>query len=261
MPFKYSPAHINFINQSFQRYKVATVTELFNAKFGLNKSPGQIKSLITHRGLTCGRGVGKRKGEYKLLSQVQVEFVKAAYKKHDLKVTTQKLNKKFGLELNSQQLRSFVGAHGINCGRSSLFLKGQVPQHKGTKGVMKANKSSYQKGHMPINHVKVGSEHINNQGYIEIKTAEPNFWQLKHRYIWGQSHGTDNLPENIRFLDNNRLNCQLENLLAVNNQVNLVLNQTGFNQLACEIKPVALTLAKLEVKINVIKKEKQPCQA
>lgn len=261
MRFIYTKAHINFISKEFKRVRVAKVTELFNAKFGLNKTPAQIKSLISNRGITCGRGVGKTKGEYKILTTEQVTFVKAAYKKYDLKVTTEKLNKKFGTQLREQQIKSFVKNHGITCGRNGHFQKGLIPHNKGTKGLMKPNRTSYQKGNMPFNHVEVGSERVNTGGYIEIKTAEPNIWQLKQRHVWAQIHGSDNLPENIRFLDDNRQNCDPSNLLAVDNKVNLVLNRTGFNQLPSEIKPVAVNVAKLQVKVNTIQKEQKQCQA
>jgi hypothetical protein len=261
MRFKYTKAHINFISKEFKRVKVAKVTELFNAKFSLNKTPAQIKSLISNRGMTCGRGVGKAKGDYKILTTDQVEFVKVTYKKYDLKVTTEKLNRKFDLQLHWQQIKSFVKNHGITCGRSGHFEKGLVPHNKGTKGLMKPNEGSFKKGCTPVNILPVGSERINTGGYTEIKISEPNVWQLKQRYIWGQTYGTDNLPENIRFLDDNRQNCDPSNLLAVDNKVNLVLNRTGFNQLPSEIKPVAVNVAKLQVKVNTIQKEQKQCQA
>ncbi len=42
-----------------------------------------------------------------------------------------------------------------------------------------SEKGWFEKGHISKNHKPIGSERINVAGYIEIKTAEPNKWELR----------------------------------------------------------------------------------
>jgi hypothetical protein len=52
-------------------------------------------------------------------------------------------------------------------------------------------------------------------------------WKEKHRYIWEQAHGK--IPEGmmIIFLDQNRQNCDLENLAMVSRAEEILLKQYG----------------------------------
>ena len=47
----------------------------------------------------------------------------------------------------------------------------------------KTKATRFKKGHVPKNHKPVGYERITRDGYIEVKTAEPNVFELKHRLV------------------------------------------------------------------------------
>lgn len=65
---------------------------------------------------------------------------------------------------------------------------------------MKANRGSFKKGNRPGNTARVGDETLTDDGYIRVKVAEPNRWELKHRLVWEKYRGE--IPENgvIRFI-------------------------------------------------------------
>lgn len=53
----------------------------------------------------------------------------------------------------------------------------------------KTKATRFKKGHVPKNHKPVGYERITRDGYIEVKTAEPNVFELKHRLVWIEHNG------------------------------------------------------------------------
>ena len=73
----------------------------------------------------------------------------------------------------------------------------------------------FKKGNVPKQHRPVGSERINVDGYIEIKVAEPNKWRLKHNLVYEEHFGKLTKNEVVIFLDQNRLNLDINNLFKV----------------------------------------------
>jgi hypothetical protein len=255
MRFKYNKKHIAFLTSEFQKTGVPEVTERFNKKFGLNKTVRQIKSTISNHRITCGRKTGEiKRGISKLFTHSQVEFIKEKYQLHSPARVAELLNKTCNGSFTAGQIKNFVKNHGINCNRTGHFEKGQVPWNTGTKGIMKPNKTSFKKGDIPCNVRPVGSERITKDGYREIKVSEPNKWELLQRHNWAEVHGNENMPDNLRFKDNDKMNCDVSNLEPVSNQEHIVLNQMGFNQMPEEVKPVMLTIAKIDVKTSNLRK-------
>lgn len=122
-------------------------------------------------------------------------------------------------------------------------------------GLYKPNRGSFVKGHRPPNWRPVGSERVAVDGYIEIKTAEPNKWRMKHVVVWEAQHGQIERECLVRFRDNNPLNCNLENLEKVHRRVHLRLNQCNYATLPPELKPAAKTVAEIEIKIFEAKRK------
>lgn len=93
--------------------------------------------------------------------------------------------------------------------------------------------SHFKKGQVPHNWQPVGSERISRDGYIEIKVRDlysglsADNYELKQRWIYEQNHGP--IPDNMNviFKDNNRQNCNIENLELISKLENLTRN---FNQ-------------------------------
>lgn len=161
---------------------------------------------------------------------------------------TAAFNSTFGRSLSFGNIKSKCTREGWTTGRNGRFEKGNIPSPKsGAKG---PNKTSFKKGNIPHNHLPIGSERVNVEGYIEIKTAEPRTWSLKHRVVWEKFNGPIGSDINIRFLDNNPTNCDIRNLEAVSNRLNMHLNRSGYTDLPVEIKPVAKTIAEIECLIH-----------
>lgn len=76
----------------------------------------------------------------------------------------------------------------ITTGTGGFFQKGHVPQNKGKKmspeQYKKCSGTMFKKGNVPKNYKPVGSKRILKEGYVEIKIADPNQWELEHRLVW-----------------------------------------------------------------------------
>ena len=107
------------------------------------------------------------------------------------------LNNKFNLNLRITQISSAIKRNNLKTGFNGQFKKGHIPFNKGLKGYKGANITSFKKGNIPSNLRPIGSERINVEGYVEIKTS--NKWELKHRYIWEQHHGEIPKTHNVLF--------------------------------------------------------------
>ena len=178
-----------------------------------------------------------KKGQYcyAKYSKEMCDWIKDNYKGKSNIQLAKELSKKFNIETNNRNLRSlktriknregFVFEYVPNEGR---FEKGITSWNKGTKGVMKANKTSYKKGNETWNTLRVGTEKIDGDGYVYVKIGDPNKWKAKHRIIWEEHYGKIPKGYKLIFLDNNKLNVTLENLAIVSDSEEIGLNKRGF---------------------------------
>lgn len=164
-----------------------------------------------------------------------------------IKELTNLFNKKFDLKLSESSISNRKHKLGIYTEyNSGCFKKGNIPANKGKKQIeymteeqiKKTIPTRFKKGNIPKNHRQVGSERTNVDGYIEIKVAEPNKWQLKHRVIYQQFYGE--IPEgyNVIFLDRNKQNLNINNLKLVSKEEDLIMNR---NNLFSEDKDITET--------------------
>ncbi len=250
MRFIYSAEHLDFIREGYKQTGIPELTAAFNLAFGLDKTQQQIKAVIKNNRFTCGRKTGElNKGKYRSFTDEQVAFLREQFTTLTRSELTVAFNQHFGTDKTKNQIVAFLKNHKIRSNRDGRFQKGQVSWNTGTKGVMKPNSGSFQKGSRPVNHRPVGSERVNVEGYIEIKTAEPNVWDLKQRVVYEREHGPIPEGHNVRFRDGDRLNCEPDNLILVDNRENALLNQRyKMNHQPLEHRDTLVLLARLDVK-------------
>lgn len=185
---------------------------------------------------------------------------------HSYREIREAFMKKFGWGISTGQVKSYIGNHHLNTGRTGRFRKGQEPPNKGKKGTCAAGceKTWFKKGHVPANHRPVGSERVNKNGYVEIKVEEPNKWRMKHRVVWESVNGK--IPKGciIIFRDNDKTNTNINNLLLIKRSTNAILNHTGLYVHSGELKETAVHIAELKAASSKVKrrngkKEEQKC--
>lgn len=250
----FEPNHIEFLTVTYKTKSLADLTIAFNQKFKLDKTVSSIKAATKNHKITCGKKQGElTKGRYRSFTDKQAEFLRVGYQSLSLADLTNSFNVSFDNEKTALQIRGFLRNHKIRSGRTGYFKQGQKSWNTGTKGLMKPNSGSFQKGERPVNWRPVGSERVNVDGYIEIKIADPRTWELKQRVVWQSVNGDIPPGHNVRFNDGNRQNCDIDNLILVSDSENQYLTHLGFNQSHDDVKPTILLMAKVQSKMRQIK--------
>jgi hypothetical protein len=95
------------------------------------------------------------------------------------------------------------------------------------------------------------SEYIDpNNGYIYIKISEKQGykknWIFKHIWIWQKAHGEIPKNHHIIFLDNNKQNTSIENLMLVHRSVEVHLVHNGMRFDDPELTKAGIAIAKLQ---------------
>lgn len=269
--FRYSEQHIKFLRTGYLSRNVRDLSKAFNARFGTNKTEGQIKSALKNYRILCGRApkdrLVKRRRKF---SPDQERFLRKNYTDRSFAELTAIFIERYGNEKTEQQIKTYIHNHGINSGRSGRFEKGHKPWNTGTKGqgLTGENSGSFKKGNAPANRKQLGSERIcSKDGFILIKVAErnpytgcPTRYKCKHVHVWEQAHGP--VPEGmvVLFKDGDRLNCDVDNLILISRSELLRLNKNGYNKAPDRLKPSILALSKLEAKTFSVIKEQRSYQ-
>jgi len=171
------------------------------------------------------------------------------------KELTDLFNERFNASLTKSAISAFCKRNGWLTGRTGHFEKGEMPWNTGTKGVIKPNSGCFKSGHVPKNKKPVGHERIcSKDGYVLINVAEENpytgadnRYRPKHYIIWEEAYGPVPEGQILRFIDGDKLNCELSNLECVSRTVNLRMNKNGVNELPEELRETGRLISKLEV--------------
>lgn len=155
-------------------------------------------------------------------------------------------NKHFGTNQTFAGIHSACKRYKFRSNRNTQFKPGHKSWNKGSKGLTGANKTSFKKGNRPKNWKPVGHQRITKDGYIEIKTQEPNRFELKHRVVWIECNGP--LPDGmiLTFIDGDKTNCLIENLEMVSRQEQVRRNKMKISSYPPELQKTVKLIAKVQ---------------
>lgn len=163
---------------------------------------------------------------------------------------------RFGITLTEGQIGNFKNKYHLKSDtKGGCFQKGHVPMNKGQKVSAdvyeKMAPTMFKKGDIPLNHRPVGSERVNVDGYVEIKVAEPNKWRAKHRVVYEEHYGEKiQKGEVIIFLDGNKLNLEIDNLIKLTRAELVRYNQDHLHCDNMELSLAAANIARIKAKIG-----------
>jgi hypothetical protein len=255
----YTSEQLEFLKEGYKQMAIRDLTPAFNARFGLTRTPGQIKAALGRHKFVCGRGYGEHlMPEYIAYTVEQAQFLREGYTTMTLTQLVAAYNERFGAALTEDKAKSFMGNHKVHSGRTGRFEKGITPWNTGTKGVCKGSCTSFKKGNIPPNRKPVGSERIGKDGYIEIKVQErdpytgfPTRYKFKHIVVYEQEHGPVPKGMVVIFKDGDNRNFYPGNLMLLSRTELLRLNGAGYKAAPDEVKPSLVALAKLEAKARI----------
>jgi hypothetical protein len=236
---KYSPKEIKWLEKNVVGRSYAELTELFNRRFGLVQSEQSIRYAASSRGMAHGLHLLHH------YTPAQIRFLERTVPGRGFEEAAKLFNKHFGLHLSHSQIKAAAKNRGITNGRDSRFRPGHVSHNKGKTGYCPpgCEKGWFRTGHMPHNWQPVGTEIIDENGYVKVKTRNPKTWKFKHRLIWEKAHGKVPRGHLVNFADGNRQNFALDNLILVSQGEHAVMNRhrlrSGYGELTKAGKAVA----------------------
>lgn len=168
----------------------------------------------------------------KLLNQEQHEFLINNVSDKNSSELTKLINKEFSLNLTISQIQRYKKHHKIKSGLDTRFKV----------------------GHRPSNKQKIGAEFTSTNGYVYVKVKQPNKWIKKGRYVYEQAHGKIPKGYCIMHGDGNKENCDLSNLILVENKDKLTAKNMHLLSSNYEVTKTGLLTAKL---INTVSQRKR----
>lgn len=157
-------------------------------------------------------------------------------------------NAKFDRDISKQNINALRKRMGWSTGRNGQFKKGNVPHPN--SGAKSANKTSFKKGLVPHNHRPVGSKRISRDNLVEIKIDEPRSWDRLHSVIYKEANGEIPQGKFVVFIDGDKRNFDIENLVAVTRAENLMINRYRSKLDFSQFGDTGVLLGKLTAKLS-----------
>ena len=161
-----------------------------------------------------GRPLGvKNKGPQHIWSDEEKQYLAEITPGRGHKEIQSMMSCKFGFDYTYHQIKGAITRNKLNTGRTGRFEEGHATWNKGTKGLTKANVTSFKKGNKPHNYKPLGSERIVKDGYCEVKVSDTGRrWIPKHVLIYEKHHGKVPKGSAVIFLDGDKRNFDIDNL-------------------------------------------------
>ena len=204
-----------------------------------------------------GRPLGvKNKGPQHIWSDEEKQYLAEITPGRGHKEIQSMMSCKFGFDYTHHQIKGAITRNKLNTGRTGRFEKGRATWNKGTKGLTKANVTSFKKGQKSHNYKPVGSERITKDGYCEIKVSDTGRrWRPKHVLIYEKHHGKVPKGSAVIFLDGDKRNFDIDNLYLVTRSQLAMLNKNSLIQKDAELTKTAINVVDLMKKISAIEKK------
>ena len=204
-----------------------------------------------------GRPLGvKNKGPQHIWSDEEKQYLAEITPGRGYKEIQSMMSCKFGFDYTHHQIKGAITRNKLNTGRTGRFEKGHATWNKGTKGLTKANVTSFKKGQKPHNYKPLGSERITKDGYCEIKVSDTGRrWRPKHVLIYEKHHGKVPKGSAVIFLDGDKRNFDIDNLYLVTRSQLAMLNKNSLIQKDAELTKTAINVVDLMKKISTIEKK------
>ena len=204
-----------------------------------------------------GRPLGvKNKGPRHIWSDEEKQYLAEITPGRGHKEIQSMMSCKFGFDYTHHQIKGAITRNKLNTGRTGRFEKGRATWNKGTKGLTKANVTSFKKGQKSHNYKPVGSERITKDGYCEIKVSDTGRrWRPKHVLIYEKHHGKVPKGSAVIFLDGDKRNFDIDNLYLVTRSQLAMLNKNSLIQKDAELTKTAINVVDLMKKISAMEKK------
>lgn len=228
----------------------------FSVKYGIVFTEAAIKGAKSRYHIKSGTPTGNPKGCSPKFPKEMEEFLKSIAEGKSTVELVDAVNKKFGAgTINASQMKTYKGNHGINTGLTGRFEPGHIPANKGKKMppevYAKAAPTMFRKGNVPANRMELGEYTHTTDGYLICKVrdygTQRERFEFVHRRVWEEHYGPVPDGKMVSFLDGDKDNCDIGNLVLIDNAENLELARSGLRFKNAEFTRAGVAVAKIRV--------------
>jgi len=228
----------------------------FDKKYGIVFTEASIKGAKSRYHIKSGTPVGNPKGYSAKYPEGMEEFLKSIAEGKSTVELVDAVNKKFGAgTINASQMKNYKGNHGIDTGLTGRFEPGHIPANKGKKMppdvYAKAAPTMFRKGHIPANRMELGEYTHTTDGYLICKVrnhgTQRERFEFVHRRVWEDHYGPVPDGKMVSFLDGDKNNCDIGNLVLIDNAENLELARSSLRFENAEFTRAGVAVAKARV--------------
>ncbi len=239
-----------YAKENISGKRVAELTDEVNQKFNVAIKPDTLLRALNKRNIYFGKKDKSKR--LMLLTPEQFEFFKQHHKGKTSQEFAQIMVETFNIKLTASQVSSIRTNHKMPSGVDTRFKKGSEAWNKGKKFPGTGNITTFKKGHVPYKVLKDGAERITRDGYIEVKCQRK--WIPKHRIIYEKHYGKIPKDHFVFFIDQDKTNLDINNLIAISYQECAYLNKNLKLNTDASINRAKIYLAKLQQKARGVKK-------
>lgn len=231
------------------------IARLVSVRYGIHMTVRQLKAYAKNHSIRYGRrDFVPSQDSFMAIPGFFDWFVGNQFGKTAVEMSAM-VRQEFGREMTPSQVKHFRRNHHILSGLTGRYKKGNVPFTKGKKleefaspeGIRRSSATRFRKGNRPHNWLPVGTISTKGDGYLWIKTAEPDKWMQYQRWIWLQAGRT--IPDGclVTFLDGNNRNFNLDNLAVVTEGESAELTTRHLRFGSGTIGQVGLDIARIHI--------------
>lgn len=274
MIYRYPQEIHDFVKEHASKLRDDDLAEACNRKFGTSFTAQTMKSFRGNHGYRNGKKQWTSEEYWKYQKRYpkgMYEFVRDNSWGVSSREMADMVNEKFGTDFTQTMMKQFRQRHGIKSGCTGWFQKGHPPGTKGKtleeicKGdpekLARIRAAQFRKGEPPMNELPVGTVVVNSYGYKIRKRAMEGTqwerWEFLHRAVWEENHGP--IPDDmvVTFLDSNKLNCDISNLVLVTKAENCVLTRMGLRSEDPDLTEAGISVVRLKQAIREKRKERR----
>ena len=198
-------------------------------------------------------------------------------------INQQGFDKKYGMVFSDAAIKGAKNRYGIKSGTTGGVPKGYSLKYpKGMESYIRSiavgrktkeiaelvsvhfgiefRATMFKKGDVPANHMEVGEYTHTTDGYLIRKVKEiGQQWErfeFVHRAVWEEHNGPVPEGKMVSFLDGNKDNCNIENLVLIDNEENLEMNRSQLRFTDPERTKTGTLVAKARVTVRQKKRRK-----
>lgn len=269
--YRYPQEIHDFVKKWSPKLRDNDLAEACNREFGTSFTAKSMKAFRGNHGYRNGKKQWTKEEYWKYQKrypQGMYEFVRDNSWGVSSKEMAEMVNEKFGTNFTQNMMKQFRQRHGIKSGVTGWYQKGHPPGNKGMKqsdymspeAIEKSKATRFQKGNRPANELPVGSIVTNVYGYkLRKKQMEGTLWERwesLHRAVWEEHNGPVPEGKMVSFLDGDKGNCDIGNLVLIDNSVNMEMNRSRLRSSDAEITRTGVAIASLKVGIRQKKRGK-----